>query len=81
MNATANYDLTIIVPVYNEEDNAAALEERLSAYLPKAARRACVLFVNDGSKDRSGEKIAAICERNPDTVSYTHLTLPTKLEV
>lgn len=66
MNATANYDLTIIVPVYNEEDNAAALEERLSAYLPKAARRACVLFVNDGSKDRSGEKIAAICERNPD---------------
>lgn len=66
MNATANYDLTIIVPVYNEEDNAAALEERLGAYLPKAARRVCVLFVNDGSKDSSEARIADICSRRPD---------------
>ncbi len=66
MNATANYDLTVIVPVYNEEDNADALEQRLGAWLPNAARRACVLFVNDGSKDSSGEKIAAICSRRPD---------------
>lgn len=66
MNATANYDLTVIVPVYNEEDNADALEQRLGAWLPTAARRACVLFVNDGSKDTSGEKIAAICSRQPD---------------
>lgn len=66
MNATANYDFTIIVPVYNEEDNAEALEKRLSAYLKSAARRACVLFVNDGSKDSSGQKIAEICARQPD---------------
>lgn len=66
MNQTANYDFTIIVPVYNEEDNAAALEERLAAYLPMAARKACVLFVNDGSKDDSGRRIAEICSRQPD---------------
>lgn len=66
MNQTANYDFTIIVPVYNEEDNAAALEERLAAYLPTAARKACVLFVNDGSKDDSGRRIAEICSRQPD---------------
>lgn len=66
MNPTANYDFTIIVPVYNEEDNAAALEERLAAYLPTAARKACVLFVNDGSKDDSGRRIAEICSRRPD---------------
>ncbi len=66
MNPTANYDFTIIVPVYNEEDNAAALEERLAAYLPTAARKACVLFVNDGSKDDSGRRIAEICSRQPD---------------
>lgn len=65
MNQTANYDFTIIVPVYNEEDNAAALEERLAAYLPTAARKACVLFVNDGSKDDSGRRIAEICSRQP----------------
>lgn len=66
MNPTANYDFTIIVPVYNEEDNAAAFEERLAAYLPTAARKACVLFVNDGSKDDSGRRIAEICSRQPD---------------
>lgn len=66
MNPTANYDFTIIVPVYNEEDNAAALEERLAAYLPTAACKACVLFVNDGSKDDSGRRIAEICSRQPD---------------
>lgn len=66
MNPTVNYDFTIIVPVYNEEDNAAALEERLAAYLPTAARKACVLFVNDGSKDESGRRIAEICSRQPD---------------
>ena len=53
MNSTTNYKLTIIVPVYNEEDNVDALEKRLSAYLPHALMKACVLFVNDGSKDRS----------------------------
>ena len=35
-NETASYDLTILVPVYNEEDNMAALSSRLAAYLPRA---------------------------------------------
>lgn len=60
------YDLTVIVPVFNEEDNMAALENRLGAYLGTALRKTCVLFVNDGSKDSSLEKIKAACERNPD---------------
>lgn len=29
MNKTGNYTLTIIVPVYNEEDNMPRLEEKL----------------------------------------------------
>lgn len=66
MNATSQYDLTIIVPVYNEEDNMKALEQCLGDFLPKSMRRACVLFVNDGSTDRSLERIEDICRRNPD---------------
>lgn len=65
MNATANYQLTIIVPVYNEEENTDALEQRLAAYLAKASRKACVLFVNDGSRDASAQRIAEICSRQP----------------
>lgn len=66
MNRTSEYELTIVVPVYNEEDNMERLEKELSAFLPKAAVKSCVLFVNDGSKDGSLEKIKAICERQPD---------------
>lgn len=66
MNKTSEYRMTIIVPVYNEEDNMANLENRLGDYLKKAACKACVLFVNDGSKDRSLEMIRDICKREND---------------
>lgn len=66
MNKTKNYDLTIIVPVFNEEDNMSALENKLGDYLPKAKVKSCVLFVNDCSKDKSLSMIKEICERNPD---------------
>ena len=66
MNKTADYDLTIIVPVYNEEDNMKALEQQLSQFLPKALKKSCVLFVNDCSTDSSLEKIKDICGRNKD---------------
>lgn len=64
MNNTSNYELTIIVPVYNEEDNLDRVEKELAAYLPTATVKACVLFVNDGSKDGSLQKIRDICKRN-----------------
>ena len=66
MNKTNDYILTIVVPIYNEEDNMSALEERLSAYLKKALTSTCVLFVNDGSKDSSFVKIKEICQRQKD---------------
>lgn len=66
MNKTSNYEFTILVPVFNEEDNIYALEERLGSFLPAAIRRACVLFVDDGSKDRSMERIKEVCSRHED---------------
>lgn len=64
MNKTSNYELTIIVPIYNEEDNMQKLEELLSLYLPKALRSTCVLFVNDCSTDSSLVKIKDMCRRH-----------------
>ena len=63
MNKTRDYQLTIIIPVYNEEDNIKTLEEKLGAYQPKASRKACVLFVNDGSTDNSLPLIKEVCQR------------------
>lgn len=66
MNRTSEYDFTVIVPVYNEEDNIPTLEHRLASWLPDCPYRACVLFVDDGSKDAGRVMLAEICRRNED---------------
>jgi len=64
MNKTADYQLTVIVPVYNEEDNISALKERLSKFIKQSCQiPSCVLFVNDGSTDKSRERIEEVCSR------------------
>ena len=57
-------EFTIIVPVYNEEDNLQRVEAELAAYLEVASIPAAILFVNDGSKDNSLSMIQDICQRN-----------------
>ncbi len=66
MNRTADYKLTIIVPVYNEEGNMLRLEKELQSFLLISKLPACVLFVNDGSVDKSKECIKDICSRDKD---------------
>jgi dolichol-phosphate mannosyltransferase len=66
MNNTKDYDFTIIMPVYNEEDNLGRVEGELKAYLSTAPMKTCLLLINDGSKDHSLDKIKAICTRNKD---------------
>lgn len=66
MNRSADYDLTILVPVYNEEGNIPRLEKELSAFLLTAGVKSCVLFINDGSQDDSEKRIVEVCSRQPD---------------
>ena len=65
-NKTSNYHFTIVVPVYNEEDNILNLEKQLSAFIPHALCSTCVLFVNDGSADKSLPMLVEVCGRNED---------------
>ena len=60
------YEFTIVVPVYNEEDNLKRVEQELSNYINIAAKKTKVLFVNDGSKDNSQLLIEDICANNHD---------------
>ena len=66
MNKTANYRLTIIVPVYNEEGNIERLGKELGDFLKVAKVPTCVLFVNDGSKDESGRLLKELCQAHTD---------------
>jgi glycosyltransferase involved in cell wall biosynthesis len=56
--------LTIIIPVFNEEDNLQRLEEVMRQYFSGAKIPSQVLFVNDGSADKSGEMIKEIAARD-----------------
>lgn len=57
------YKLTIVVPVYNEEDNLLRVEKELLEYSKIATQPTKILFVNDGSSDNSQDLIEAICNR------------------
>ena len=62
--ALQEYQFTIIVPVYNEEENLPRVEKELLAYTKIASKKTSILFVNDGSKDNSQPIIEEICQRN-----------------
>jgi len=55
--------MTIVVPVFNEEDNIERLSGVLAEYRKSASVPVKVLFVDDGSTDKSLEKIKSACRR------------------
>lgn len=59
------YRMTIIVPVYNEQDNLDRLENTFNDFFSIAIVNCKILLVDDGSTDDSFKKIENICERNP----------------
>jgi len=58
--------LSVIVPVYNEEQVLPALVERLYRTLDALDEAYEVVFVNDGSRDRSAQLLAQQFRRRPD---------------
>lgn len=62
MNKTNLYRLTILVPVFNEEDNISRLRETFKNYLSNSLCKACVMFINDGSSDDSLKRIKEACQ-------------------
>jgi undecaprenyl-phosphate 4-deoxy-4-formamido-L-arabinose transferase len=62
--------LSVVIPVYNEEDGLQALFDRLYPALDVIASKRNityeVMFVNDGSKDRSAGILAKQVELRPD---------------
>lgn len=65
-NKTAEYDFTVVVPVFNEEESLPRVEKAMAQFVSTAPVRSCVLFVDDGSRDGSLGRIEEICGRNRD---------------
>jgi len=58
------FEFTILIPIYNEDDNLKRLEEELLAFTQTSEIATRILFINDGSTDRSQASIESICNRN-----------------
>ena len=59
-------DVSVLIPVYNEEDVLSMLFERLYPVLDGLGRTYEILFVNDGSSDNSASILAQQFEQRPD---------------
>jgi len=58
-------DVSIIVPTFNEQDNVGPLLEELSRVLDKTGLDCEIIFVDDGSSDRTLERLIRITEHDP----------------
>lgn len=66
-------DISIIVPIYNEEKNLDELYTRLENCLLKITKSYEILFINDGSKDKSEGIIKTYADKNPN-IKYINLS-------
>jgi undecaprenyl-phosphate 4-deoxy-4-formamido-L-arabinose transferase len=64
MNATPS--LSVVIPVYNEESGLAALFSRLYPALDKLGQSYEVIFINDGSRDKSAALLREQFQKRPD---------------
>lgn len=65
-------ELTIIVPLYNEEESISQFKIEMDKFIEVAKVPAQVLFVNDGSTDKSDSIIQLICEEDSN---YNYISL------
>ena len=66
--------VSVVVPVYNEEGNLPALLPRLIAVLDATGHAYEMLFVDDGSRDRSLEILQEWARRYPDRLRVLELS-------
>ena len=64
--------LTILVPVYNEEDCISPLYFKMNKFLDQAAVGVQVLFIDDGSTDNSLQIIESLCSQDR---RYSYISL------
>jgi glycosyltransferase involved in cell wall biosynthesis len=62
-------EVSIVVPLYNEEESLPELHRRLSASLADVGCSYELVFVNDGSSDATPQMLRALQERDPHLVA------------
>lgn len=60
-------EISVVIPIYNEEEGLSALFHRLYPALDQLKRTYEIIFVNDGSRDRSAALLKDQFARRPDS--------------
>jgi polyisoprenyl-phosphate glycosyltransferase len=63
----ADKTLNIVVPVFNEEDVLPEFFKRIHSVIPQLGVKASVLYIDDGSTDRTAELLNKECAAHPNT--------------
>lgn len=58
-------EISVVVPVYNEEDSVTPMYEAITAALEPTGRSYEILYVDDGSKDLSIPRASALAAKDP----------------
>jgi glycosyltransferase involved in cell wall biosynthesis len=58
-------DVSVVVPIFNEEENVELLHQALSASLGRLGRPYEIVYVDDGSRDSSFARLASVTAGDP----------------
>lgn len=64
---SANPEISIVIPIYNEQDVLGQLFERLYPVMDALERRYEIIFIDDGSQDKSAAMLRVQYQQRPDT--------------
>src|ERR1035438_8054634 len=63
---SSELDLSIVIPLYNEEESVNPLYTQLSATLGSLGRSCEIIFINDGSTDGTYGALCRLAEPDPE---------------
>ncbi len=67
-------DFSIVIPVYNSEKTLKELYQRIEKFFIKKQKTFEVIFVDDGSADKSWEVLSLLKKQSPQTITAIKLT-------
>jgi len=65
MPQTVKEMISVLIPIFNEEENIAPLYEKLTSVLNRIGKDYEVIFIDDGSSDSTLSLLRPICKKDP----------------
>ena len=68
-----NPEISIVIPIHNEQECIDELFNRLTTVMDNYAKDYEIIFINDGSKDRSAAMLDHLQQQRPEQIRVIHL--------